>query len=61
MGYKGKIKGGAKVSEKHANFIVNYNKATASDIKGLIEEVQEAVYNEYNIKLKIEQEFVNWE
>lgn len=61
LGFKGKEKGGAKVSEKHANFIVNYNKATASDIKGLIEEVQEAVYNEYNIKLKIEQEFVNWE
>ena len=44
LGYKGKEKGGAKVSEKHANFIINYNKATASDIKGLIEEVQEAVY-----------------
>ena len=61
LGFKGKVRGGAKVSEKHANFIVNYNKATASDIKGLIEEVQEAVYNVYNIKLKVEQEFVNWE
>lgn len=61
LGYKGKMLGGAMISDKHANFIVNYNKASANDIKGLIEEVQEAVYRKYNIKMKIEQEFVNWE
>ena len=32
IGYKGKTIGGAKVSEKHANFIINYNNATGNDI-----------------------------
>lgn len=61
LGYKGLIKGGAKISEKHANFIVNYNNATSEDIKGLIDFIKEEVKEKYNIDLKIEQEFVNWE
>ncbi len=58
---KGYSIGGAKVSEKHANFIINYNKATASDVKNLIYYVHDKVKEETNIDLKIEQEFVNWE
>lgn len=58
---KGKIIGGAKVSEKHANFIINYDKASASDVKGLIELVHDTVKEKTNYDLKIEQEFVNWE
>ena len=61
LGLKGYSMGGAKVSEKHANFIINYNKATSKDIKELIEYVHDAVLKEYNVDLKIEQEFVNWE
>ena len=62
LGLKGKTIGGAKVSEKHANFIINYNKkAKSSDIKKLIELVHEKVLEEYDVDMKIEQEFVNWE
>ena len=61
LGLKGYSKGGAKVSEKHANFIINYNKATSKDIKELIDYVHDEVLKEYNVDLKIEQEFVNWE
>lgn len=58
---KGYSIGGAKVSEKHANFIINYNKAKASDVKDLIYYVHDKVKEETGVDLKIEQEFVNWE
>ncbi len=61
LGLKGLIRGGAQISNKHANFIINKGNAKASDIKELIEFTQEAVLDKYNIKLKVEQEFVNWE
>ena len=61
LGYKGFSIGGAKVSEKHANFIINYNKATGKDIKELIELLRKEVKEKYDIDLKCEQEFVNWE
>lgn len=61
LGLKGYRIGGAMVSEKHANFIINYDNATSDDIKNLIDYVHDRVMNEYNIDLKIEQEFVNWE
>ena len=60
LGLKGYSIGGAKVSEKHANFIVNYNNATAEDIKNLIDYIKEKVKEKYNIDLKVEQEFVNF-
>ena len=61
LGYKGLVKGGAKVSDKHANFIINYDNATASDIKELIEFIKSEVKEKYDIDLKVEQEFINWE
>lgn len=61
LGYKGLIKGGAQVSQKHANFIINMKNATAKDIRELIEFIQDSVYEKYKIKLKVEQEFINWE
>lgn len=60
-GLKGFSVGGAKVSEKHANFIINYDHATGEDIKSLIEYVQKKVKEECQVDLKVEQEFVNWE
>lgn len=60
LGLKGYSIGGAKVSEKHANFIVNYNNATAEDIMSLIEYIKEKVKEKYNIELKVEQEFINF-
>lgn len=58
IGYKGKIIGGAQVSEKHANFIINKGNATGEDIKELINEIKEKVKEKYNIDLKCEQEIV---
>ncbi len=61
LGLKGIKKGGAEVSDKHANFIINKDNATSKDIHDLILFVKKAVKDEYNIDLKVEQEFVNWE
>ena len=58
---KGKMIGGAKVSEKHANFIINVNNATGKDVKDLIELVHKEVLEKTGINLIPEQEFVNWE
>lgn len=61
LGLKGFQIGGAMVSEKHANFIINYDHASSDDIKNLIDYVREKVREEYKVELKVEQEFVNWE
>lgn len=53
-GLKGTRIGNARVSEKHANFIVNLGGATASDIEALIDHVQEQVLNQQGISLKTE-------
>ena len=58
IGYKGKEIGGAKVSEKHANFIINYGSATGSDIVKLIEEIKSKVKEKFDIDLVLEQEIV---
>ena len=58
IGYKNKNVNDAYVSEKHANFIINKGNATGEDIKQLINEIQIKVEEEYGIKLKAEQEFV---
>ena len=50
-GLKGKTIGGAQVSQKHANFIVNFGKATAADIENLIGEVQSIVLEKTGIEL----------
>jgi UDP-N-acetylmuramate dehydrogenase len=50
-GLKGTQFGGATVSEKHANFIINTGNATALDIEKLIELVQTTVYEKHAVKL----------
>ena len=52
--------GGAKVSNKHANFIINENNATSKDIKDLINKVKEEVKAQKNIDLELEQIIVKW-
>jgi UDP-N-acetylmuramate dehydrogenase len=61
LGYKGLVKGGAKVSEKHANFIINFDHAKATDVKELIDFLKQVVKEKYNVDLLVEQEFINWE
>lgn len=59
-GLKGKKIGGAMVSEKHANFIVNTGNATSNDIKNLIELVHTQVKEKFNVDLVLEQEIIDW-
>ena len=54
VGLKGFKVGGAKVSEIHANFIVNDGTATAHDVVAVMREIQKRVYGEYQIKLEPE-------
>ena len=61
LGLKGHSIGGAKVSEKHANFIVNYNNATFNDMISLINYVKEKVYETYNISLEVEPKIIRWD
>ena len=58
-GLKGMRIGGAEVSRKHANFIINVDHANANDIRKLILTVQDTVWKKKKIKLKCEQEFVD--
>lgn len=60
LGFKGKSIGGAEVSIKHANFIINKNNALSKDIKDLISVIKENVKKEYNIDLVCEQEIIKW-
>lgn len=53
-GLKGTRIGGAEVSTKHANFIVNVGGASAMDIKNLIDLVRRTVYEKKNVQLTTE-------
>ena len=57
-GLKGKAVGGAEISERHANFILNRKNATASDILCLKELVQETIKNKFDIDLEPEVKIV---
>lgn len=60
IGYRGKRVGGAMVSDKHANFIVNVGEAKARDVDRLIREIQEKISERYGIELITEVEKFNW-
>jgi len=53
-GLKGASLGGAQISEKHANFIVNRGKAKAVDVRGLIALAKKKVKAKYGLKLEEE-------
>ena len=53
-GLKGARQGGARVSEKHANFIVHDGEACAADIEALIDRIRATVQAVYGITLETE-------
>jgi UDP-N-acetylenolpyruvoylglucosamine reductase len=57
-GWKGKRIGDAQVSEKHANFIVNLDKASSKDVLTLIEEIQDDIKLKFGITLQTEVEYL---
>jgi UDP-N-acetylmuramate--L-alanine ligase/UDP-N-acetylenolpyruvoylglucosamine reductase len=54
LGLKGRSRGGARVSEKHANFIVNDGGARAEEILALVEDVRSAVRRAKGLELELE-------
>lgn len=57
-GLKGFRCGGARISEKHANFFINDEEATAEDIRALIAEAWNAVREQFGVELDLEVELV---
>ncbi|MEM8655760.1 MAG: UDP-N-acetylmuramate dehydrogenase [Pseudomonadota bacterium] len=53
-GLRGARRGGAQMSEKHSNFMINTGDATAADLEGLGEEVRKKVYDSSGITLEWE-------
>lgn len=53
-GLKGYQVGGARISDKHPNFVTNIGNATFNDVISVIEHVKEVVFEKFNIKLETE-------
>lgn len=53
-GCRGLTRGGAMVSEKHTNFLINAGTATAADIEGLGEDVRRRVFEKFGVRLEWE-------
>ena len=53
-GLKGYSIGGAKISEKHAGFVINTGNATARDVLELVEYVTKKVYEKFEKKIELE-------
>ncbi|SMO42080.1 UDP-N-acetylmuramate dehydrogenase [Thalassovita litoralis] len=53
-GMRGTRRGGAQMSEKHSNFLINTGAATAADLEGLGEDVRKKVYDSCGITLQWE-------
>ena len=57
-GLKGHCIGGAQVSERHANFIIAHEGCTATDIRQLLEHIEQTVHDRFGVHL--EREVVMW-
>ena len=53
-GLRGYRVGGAQVSEKHCGFVINAGGATAADVRALIQDVQNTVYEKFGVMLEPE-------
>ncbi|MCR4417454.1 MAG: UDP-N-acetylmuramate dehydrogenase [Ignavibacteria bacterium] len=60
-GLKGLTIGGAKVSEKHANFIVNFNNASANDVLELMKIIRQTVFQKFGIMLEPEIKMIGFD
>ena len=58
LGLKGYTIGGAKISEKHGGFIVNFDNASGQDILNIITEVKRQVLERYKLDLEVEQRVI---
>lgn len=58
LGLKGFTIGGAKVSEKHGGFIVNFNDATGEDIISIIKHIKRKVQVHFGVDLEVEQRII---
>lgn len=57
-GLRGYRVGGAQVSEKHCGFVINTGDATASDVVRLIRNVQDIVWNKFEVRMEPEVKFL---
>jgi UDP-N-acetylmuramate dehydrogenase len=57
-GLRGYSVGGAQVSEKHCGFVINRGGATAQDVMNLIQDVQDKVYEDFQVRLEPEVKLV---
>ncbi len=53
-GLKGYVFRGAKISDTHANFIINESNASATDVLNLIDLISTSIFNKFGIKLELE-------
>lgn len=58
LGLKGYTVGGAKISEKHGGFIINFNHASGQDIIAIVDDVKRLVLAKFGIELEIEQRII---
>ena len=58
-GLKGYRVGGAEVSSKHANYIVNAGGATAADVRAVIDHVRDVVFERFGIELELEVKIIH--
>ncbi len=58
MGLRGLAVGGAKISDEHGNYLINFNNATQADVLALVEEIKQKVYDKYKVELEPEVQIV---
>ena len=59
-GFKGYSINDAQVSNKHSNFLINKNNCSSYDMIDLINQIKTKIYQEYNVKLECEWNFINF-
>lgn len=58
LGLRGLTSGGAKISDEHGNYVINYHNATQADVLTLVEEIKQRVYNKFGVELEPEVQII---